>query len=48
MLDGIERGTLHGFVGRYARLMNTAIKLAPRRSSRPVQQQMGQQQPAAP
>ena len=40
MLDGIERDRLHIFVGKDARLMNLAIRIAPRPAIRFIQKQM--------
>lgn len=40
MLDGIERDRLHIYVGRDARVMSIAIKVAPRLAIRFVQRQM--------
>ena len=40
MLDGIARDRLHIFVGRDARLMNVAIRVAPKQAIRFIQKQM--------
>jgi short-subunit dehydrogenase len=40
IVDGIEAGKLHIFVGRDARLMNLANRLAPRRSTHLIQSRM--------
>lgn len=40
MLDGIERNRLHIFVGKDARLMNIAIRVAPKPAIRFIQKQM--------
>jgi NAD(P)-dependent dehydrogenase (short-subunit alcohol dehydrogenase family) len=49
MLDGIERGRLHIYVGKEARLMNLAMRLAPRAAIGLVQRQMKRlTEPAAP
>ena len=40
MLDGIERNRLYIFVGKDARLMNVAIRVAPTRAIRFIQKQM--------
>lgn len=40
MLDGIERNKLYIFVGKDARLMNVAIRVAPRAAIRAIQKQM--------
>lgn len=43
MIDGIEQDRLHVFVGTDAKLMNLAIKVAPRAAIRFVQKQMAKQ-----
>ena len=40
MLDGIERNRLYIFVGKDARVMNVAIRVAPTRAIRFIQKQM--------
>ena len=40
MLDGIEAGRLHIFVGRDSRLMNAATRVAPRQATHLIQKQM--------
>lgn len=40
IVDGIESGTLHVFVGRDSRMMNVANRVAPRRSTHLIQRQM--------
>ncbi|HLU52039.1 MAG TPA: SDR family oxidoreductase [Acidimicrobiia bacterium] len=40
ILDGIEDGTLHIYVGRDSRMMNIVNRLAPRRSTHLIQRQM--------
>jgi hypothetical protein len=40
MLDGIEKQRLYIFVGKDARLMNLAIRLAPKQAIKAVQKQM--------
>lgn len=40
MLDGIERNRLHIYVGKDARLMNLAIRIAPKRAIGFIQKQM--------
>lgn len=50
MIEGIERNRLHVFVGTDAKVMNLAVKLAPRTAIRFVQKQMAKRlapQPAA-
>lgn len=40
IVDGIEKGRLHIFVGKDSKLLNMATRIAPRRSVRFIQQQM--------
>ena len=40
MVEGIEAGRLHIFVGRDSRLMNAATRIAPRRATHLIQKQM--------
>ena len=40
MVDGIEAGRLHIFVGRDSRLMNAATRVAPRQATHLIQRQM--------
>lgn len=40
IVDGIEADRLHVYVGRDSRLMGIANRLAPRRSTHPIQRQM--------
>ena len=42
IVDGIEKGRFHIYVGRDSRLMNLANRLAPRRSTHLIQRQMKQ------
>jgi NAD(P)-dependent dehydrogenase (short-subunit alcohol dehydrogenase family) len=46
MLDGIEAGRLHIFVGRDSRLMNAATRIAPRQATHLIQKQMKKLMPA--
>ena len=40
MVDGIEAGRLHIYVGRDSRLMNAATRVAPRQATHMIQKQM--------
>jgi NAD(P)-dependent dehydrogenase (short-subunit alcohol dehydrogenase family) len=48
MVDGIEKGRLHVYVGPDARLMSLAIRVAPRPAIRFVKQQMAKRMPSQP
>jgi NAD(P)-dependent dehydrogenase (short-subunit alcohol dehydrogenase family) len=48
MVDGIERNKLHIYVGKDARLMSIAIRVAPRRAIELVQKQMKKMMPSQP
>ena len=48
MIDGIERDKLHIYVGKDARLMSLAIRVAPRRAIVMVQKQMKKLIPSEP
>ncbi len=48
IVEGIEAGRLHIFVGRDSRLMNAATRIAPRQATKMIQKQMKRLMPLAP